>query len=213
LQDAGEAIEARFGVAVAHCEYADGAWHARDAAGAPLGQAPVVVFANALDAMRLAPPLVQAMQPVRGQVTYLPPASLPTLAACVLGRAYLLPAADGRIVCGATYQPGENDLPPGAADHADNLRRCAAILATGLPPLDPGALAGRAGLRAVARDRLPLIGALGQDAWCATGFGSRGILWGRLAGEVIAAQLEGEPLALEKALLRTIDPLRFTRKG
>ena len=66
-------------------------------------------------------------------------------------------------------------------------------------------------MRAVTRDRLPMMGALGSDAWCATGFASRGILWGTLAGEVIAAQLEGEPAPLEAPLLRAVDPRRFAR--
>jgi tRNA 5-methylaminomethyl-2-thiouridine biosynthesis bifunctional protein len=211
LRDAGAAVAARFGMRVAACDYVDGAWHALDAAGGRIASAPVIVFANAEDAMRLHPHLAESMRPVRGQVTYLPQSVLPDLRACVLGRAYLVPPIDGRIVCGATYLPGDIDTSLRDAEHADNLRRCGAVLSATLPDLRPELLDGRAGLRAVARDRLPLIGALGQNAWCATGLGSRGILWGTLAGAVIAAQLEGEPAVLEQALLRAIDPARCAR--
>jgi len=211
LGDAGAALTQRFDAAVATCEHDDAGWHALDASGHRIASAPVIVFANAGDALRLQPRLTGAVRLIRGQVTFLPAAALPSLRACVLGRAYLVPAADGRIVCGATYQPGDSDLATRAADHTDNMQRCVAALGADLPVLDPGLLGGRAGLRMVTTDRLPLIGALGQDAWCAAGFASRGILWGGLAGEVIAARLEGEPAPLEAGLLRAIDPARFAR--
>ncbi len=209
LQDTGDAVEAVFEAGVARCEYTGGAWHAVAGNGERLASAPAVVFANASDAMRLSPQIATTMRSVRGQVTLLPQTGLPALAACVLGRAYMLPARAGHIVCGATYQPDDPGLDVRAADHDDNLRRCGAALEGGLPQPDPAVLEGRAGIRAVTRDRLPMIGALGGDAWCATGFASRGILWGTLAGEVIAARLEGEPAPLEAPLLRAVDPRRF----
>jgi tRNA 5-methylaminomethyl-2-thiouridine biosynthesis bifunctional protein len=211
LQDAGDAVEMAFETSVARCEYAGGAWHAIDSDGRQLASAPAIVLADAYDAMRLLPGLAGTMRTVRGQVTLLAPNSLPTLTACVLGRAYMIPARDGRIVCGTTYQPGDLGLDVRAADHEDNLRRCSAALEHGLSLHDPASLEGRAGIRAVTRDRLPMMGALGGDAWCASGFASRGILWGTLAGEVIAAQLEGEPAPLEAPLLRAVDPCRFAR--
>jgi len=214
LGDAGAAVTQRYDAGVAGCEHAGGQWHASDAAGRRIASAPAIVFANAGDVLRLQPQLAAAVRLIRGQITFLPAAALPSLRACVLGRAYLIPAARGRIVCGATYQPGDADLATRAADHADNLQRCAAALAIALPALpalDPAALAGRTGLRMVCGDRLPLIGALGQDAWCAAGFASRGILWGSLAGEVIAARIEGEPAPLEAGLARAIDPARYLR--
>ena len=211
LQDAGAAVAAVFGTRVARCEYSGGAWHALDGNGGRLASAPAIVFANASDAMRLLPQMAATMRSVRGQVTLLPQFSLPALAACVLGRAYMIPARDGHIVCGTTYQPGDPGFDVRAADHEDNLRRCGAALEGGLPQPDLAGLVGRAGMRAVTRDRLPMMGALGNDAWCATGFASRGILWGTLAGEVIAAQLEGEPAPLEAPLLRAVDPRRFAR--
>jgi tRNA 5-methylaminomethyl-2-thiouridine biosynthesis bifunctional protein len=212
LQDAGDAVEAFFGATVARCEYSDGAWHALDNAGRRLASAPAIVFANASDAMHFLPQTAGSMRTVRGQVTLLPQSSLPRLAACVLGRAYMIPARDGHILCGTTYQPDDPGLDVRAADHDDNLRRCRAALEHGLTWPDPATLEGRAGIRAVTRDRLPMMGALGGHAWCATGFASRGILWGTLAGEVIAAQLEGEPAPLEAPLLRAVDPCRFARQ-
>ena len=90
--------------------------------------------------------------------------------------------------------------------------------------------------RAVARDRLPLVGAVPDlDAarsnlsrlsgaqlrdlprrpglYCATGFGSRGILWSVLAAKLLAAQLGEEPAALESDLIDAIDPGRFALRA
>jgi len=85
------------------------------------------------------------------------------------------------------------------------------------------------GFRAVTPDRLPVVGALPQahlDAkaraalqlgalqrqpglFGAFGYGSRGLLWASLAAELLASQVEGEPLPLEGALVDALDPGRF----
>jgi len=93
---------------------------------------------------------------------------------------------------------------------------------------------GAVGFRYTSRDRLPLIGPLpdldrlsidaGQlsrnaklpipvkaGLYGAFGFGSRGLLWSRLAAETIAAMLDDEPLPIETDLLAAIDPARFLR--
>jgi tRNA 5-methylaminomethyl-2-thiouridine biosynthesis bifunctional protein len=96
------------------------------------------------------------------------------------------------------------------------------------------ARSGAVGFRYTSRDRLPLIGQLPDleriraDAgllsrnaklpipvraglYGAFGFGSRGLLWSRLAAETIAAMLDNEPMPLESDLLDAIDPARFLR--
>lgn len=101
-----------------------------------------------------------------------------------------------------------------------------------LDPLDAAALPGRVGFRCVASDRLPLVGALPDEAataerrhalrgahardlphapglYGAFAFGSRGLVWASLAAELIACQLEGEPWPIERDLAETIDPSRF----
>ena len=96
------------------------------------------------------------------------------------------------------------------------------------------ARSGAVGFRYTSRDRLPLIGQLpdleriSADAgllsrnaklplpvraglYGAFGFGSRGLLWSRLAAETIAAMLDNEPMPLESDLLDAIEPARFLR--
>jgi tRNA 5-methylaminomethyl-2-thiouridine biosynthesis bifunctional protein len=41
-------------------------------------------------------------------------------------------------------------------------------------------------------------------------YGSRGLLWASLAGEIIACMLEGEPLPVERKLAAAVDPERFS---
>ncbi|MBL8518275.1 MAG: bifunctional tRNA (5-methylaminomethyl-2-thiouridine)(34)-methyltransferase MnmD/FAD-dependent 5-carboxymethylaminomethyl-2-thiouridine(34) oxidoreductase MnmC [Betaproteobacteria bacterium] len=212
-----------FATAVDRCEYSQDGWKGTREDGGIIAEAPVLILANALDAQRLLPAHSLPLKAVRGQLTHLPADALPRLKACVCGNGYLLPALHGEIVSGATYGPGDTATDVREADHADNLRRVAEIVTADLSSLDAAALNGRASVRCVTPDRLPVIGALPDpDAaattpsrarrlpglYCATGFASRGILWGTFAGEVIAAQIEGEPLPTEKDLLAAIDPAR-----
>jgi tRNA 5-methylaminomethyl-2-thiouridine biosynthesis bifunctional protein len=216
-----------FGSEVARCEYHGETWHVLDVNGRTIASAPVLILANALDAARLMPQLAPALRAVRGQLTYLPVQGLQALKACVCGNGYLLPQVNGKIVAGATYEPDDEDVATRASGHADNLARVANVLAESLLSFDPATLTGRAALRAVTPDRLPLIGALANGpnqaqsvarakrlphAYCATGFASRGILWGTLAGEILASQLEGEPLPIENDLMRAVDPARFSAR-
>ena len=77
----------------------------------------------------------------------------------------------------------------------------------------------------LAPDRLPLVGGLplgpqGREdqprllprmpgLLLCSAFGSRGISWAALCGQVAAAQLTGAPLPVEADLLDAIDPARF----
>lgn len=224
LAAAGDAVTRVFSQEVARCAYSNETWKAFDAQGHVIASALVLILTNALDAARLMPQLNPALRAVRGQLTYLPAGQLPGLAACVCGNGYLLPQIDGQVVTGATYEPDDEAVDTRDTGHADNLARIANILASPLAAFDPATLTGRAALRAVTPDRLPLIGAIPDPAtsaqtparakrlphaYCATGFASRGILWGTLAGEILASQLEDEPAPVETDLLRAIDPARF----
>ena len=84
------------------------------------------------------------------------------------------------------------------------------MLALGSRPKSAG---GRVAFRSVAPDRLPVVGALGENVYGAFAYGSRGLVWAALAAELIAAELEGEPLPLEGKLVAALDPLRFTRRA
>lgn len=154
----------------------------------------------------------------------------------VTGSGYLLPPApDGSVRVGSSYDPDEGPLVARAEVHAANLARLAALLpdrAAALGRLDPHALHGYVGVRTVTHNRLPMIGRLPEEAqalahagalrgahlrdlprlpglYAALAFGSRGLTWAALAGELIASQVEGEPLPLEADLADAVDPARL----
>jgi tRNA 5-methylaminomethyl-2-thiouridine biosynthesis bifunctional protein len=153
---------------------------------------------------------------------------LPPVPFVLCREAYLTPAAQGLCCAGATY---DSDLDPAlrASSQVENIDKLRSLLS------DPGlvpelALQGRVGFRCVAPDRLPLVGRLPDfDAAGTTerlrdvprhtglysllGYASRGLIWAPLAAELLAAQLEGEPLPLEAGLVDALDPARFVLRA
>ena len=48
--------------------------------------------------------------------------------------------------------------------------------------------------------------------FAATGFGARGLVWASLVGELLASQINGDPLPLERDLVDALDPARYLLK-
>jgi len=193
-------------------------WRALAADGREIAAAPVVVLANSHDAHRLCP-LGAPLKRVRGQLTRLPAGSMPALAAVLAGTGHLIPQPDGGAILGATFDHDDEGTAPRAEDHAGNLDRLDRLLPDCASRFDPAALDGAVGFRCVAADRLPLVGALpdGQargfprlpGLYGAFAYGSRGLTWAALAGEIIASAVEGEPQPVERCLAAAVDPARF----
>ena len=170
-----------------------------------------VILANAGEALRLHPLPHLRLRRVRGQVTYVPAAAVDAPRAVVLRGGMLLPALDELCVVGATFDLEDEDPAPRVESHASNLARAARIL-PGFT-FDPKSVDGRVAFRAVAADRLPLVGKLSGNTYGAFAYGSRGLLWSTLAAEIIASELEGEPLPIEGALCDAWSPARFARRA
>jgi len=170
-----------------------------------------VILANGAEAARLHPLPHLRLRRVRGQVTYVPAGKVDAPRAVVLRGGMVLPALDEVCVVGATYDLEDEDPAPRVEGHASNLERAAGIL-PGFT-FDPKSVQGRVAFRAVAPDRLPVVGALSETTYGAFAYGSRGLLWSTLAAEVIASELEGEPLPMEGALCDALSPARFARRA
>jgi tRNA 5-methylaminomethyl-2-thiouridine biosynthesis bifunctional protein len=54
---------------------------------------------------------------------------------------------------------------------------------------------------------------MGNNLFGAFAYGSRGLLWASLAGEIIASMLEGDPLPVERKLAAALDPARFALRA
>jgi len=231
LARAGRRVNPHFGTRVEAIAHSGGQWQALAADGRLIAAAPLLVLANSNDMARLAP-VGQALQQVRGQVSYLPEASLRAPRVVLTGSGYVLPPADAVVVTGSTYDRGNDDPEPQLSSHAANLLRLGQMLPQARIAADAASLDGAVGFRCVAPDRLPLVGALPDvdqararkpasqgtqpadlarraGLYCAAGFASRGLVWAALAGEMLASMIEGEPLPLEGELADALDPGRF----
>ena len=209
-------IRTHFGRAAHDFVRSPAGWCVRDAQGRVLVQAPVLVLANGYDARRFDLARLPLLVGVRGQVSFVPPASNRVLDIVVCGDGYIAPLPGGGHCVGATFEPGVDAVDLRSADHASNLERAQRMLPGFGVGLDPDRLAGWAGVRAATADRLPVCGALesgdtssgDSDCYLLTGMGARGLIWAPLCAEVLASRLEDEPNLLERSLLRAIDPQR-----
>ncbi len=210
-------------------------WELLDDAGGVITRASVVVLAGGADAnaAQLFGQPEWPVESVRGQITLLDANAIEAPSVPVHGDGYVLPCIDGHITLGATYdRAGKDSMEAG---HRHNLARLARLLAA--PVVLPSkSLAGRIAARAVARDRLPVIGQLVDSSamdtasilragarlahlprlpgvYAATAYGSRGLTWAALGAELLLAQVEGTPLPLAEELVRAVDPGRFALRA
>ena len=192
-----------------------------DREGRVLQEADRVVLANAAEAGALLArgvpgavlPKLAAVQRLAGQVSLfrvppgVPGADVPR---CILsGKGYCLPPRMGWGLAGSTYRPDVAESVADAAGHRDIRTQLAGWLPDGAVPwLDAAAPEGWAGWRAATADHLPIIGAVpgAPGLWLACAYGSRGLSWSALAGEMLGAELDAEPAPIERELARRVRP-------
>jgi tRNA 5-methylaminomethyl-2-thiouridine biosynthesis bifunctional protein len=236
LQRAAGGVDFRGGLGITALRRHGERWQLLDAAGGVIGEAAVVVLANAIDATRLLGVEAWPLQLVRGQTSELPATTpglrLPLLP--VTGDGYVLPALPGAMALfGATSQRGDPDPDLRHDDHRHNLERLARLTGSA-PRFDAAMPEGRVGWRCVADDRLPVIGPVpdrqaasqpGQrldqprfvprmpGLFVLTALASRGITWAALGAQSLAALVSGAPCPLEASLLDAVDAGRFVSRG
>jgi tRNA 5-methylaminomethyl-2-thiouridine biosynthesis bifunctional protein len=169
----------------------------------------IVVLANSADAPKLRPVPYLRLRRVRGQLTYVPAHALEPPHVVVLRGGMVLPPVDGVCVVGATYDLEDEDAAVREHSHAGNLERLRNMLGLEIRTKTEG----RVSFRAVTPDRLPVVGRIDNQAYGAFAYGSRGLVWAALAAEIIAAELEGEPLPVEGKLVDAMRPERFRKRA
>jgi tRNA 5-methylaminomethyl-2-thiouridine biosynthesis bifunctional protein len=202
-------IETRFGIDVARMERVDSLWQLYDADDRLIIETPQVVLANGIDTPKLLP---QAPIRVgRGLVSHLPEAAVPPFNIVATRNGYVTPAVDGIHCAGATLDADDLDPNPRLADHQENLQRLDAILPGYAGQLAPEHLVGRVGFRPMSPDRLPIVGpaSASDGLWILNGFGARGLVWASLCAEVLASQVAGDPLPVERELVGALALSRF----
>ncbi|AXA93854.1 FAD-dependent 5-carboxymethylaminomethyl-2-thiouridine(34) oxidoreductase MnmC [Massilia sp. YMA4] len=227
LAACGDRLRRVFSAAAVRLERRDGWWHAIGADGTVLASAAHAIVANGAGALTLAQTAALPLYTMRGQVTHVAAADFAALPLVICREAYMTPPVGGIVSVGATYdKDDERVLRP--ASQAENLARAREILGPARVPEDLP-LRGRVGLRCMAPDRLPLVGALPDygapgrperlrdvarlpNLHALLGYASRGLIWAPLAAELLAAMLEDESLPVEASLAAALDPARFLLK-
>ena len=203
-------------------------WTALAADGTVLAQAPVVVVAAGFDSLGLlastdAPAL--PLNPLRGQLLYGPmpdaPHPLPPFPVNGLGNFITGVPVDGTPswVLGSSFERGCREPVLREADTAEVAGKLAVLLPESARVLAPqiasAAARAWAAVRCTVPDRLPVVGAPDDAAlpglFVSTGMGARGMTLAVLCGELLAAQLAGEPLPVPLRQTRALAPQRLLR--
>ena len=216
-----QTLVTHYGCEVAALEDTGSEWIACDAEGREIARAPVAILASGATITRIAQASALPVVAARGQVSLLraEPGSAPEVMVCRGG--YVSPAIDGLRAAGATFSVDDDDPQPRETDHAENLDK----LANMLPGFTAEVVGGRVGFRPASPDRLPIVGAVPDAArahggtldsvprhralYAVSGFGARGLVWSALVAEMLASQLNDEPLPLERELVEAMDPARY----
>ncbi|MDP2214275.1 FAD-dependent 5-carboxymethylaminomethyl-2-thiouridine(34) oxidoreductase MnmC [Phenylobacterium sp.] len=183
-----------------------GGWALTTTDGAVCWQGDAVVVCAGHGAARLIENL--PLQAVRGQISVAADLTSPGVA----WGGYAAPSPEG-LVFGATHDRDDTESGLRLGDHQRNLD----TLATALPGLaaqvQAASLAGRASVRAVTPDRLPLAGGIGDGLYVLGGLGSRGFCLAPLLAEHVAAAITGAPSPLPADTAALVDPDRFRRRA
>jgi tRNA 5-methylaminomethyl-2-thiouridine biosynthesis bifunctional protein len=228
LDACGPRLTRRFGSGSVSLARAGEAWQVLDASGAVQASAATVILANGPAARALAQASTLPLSAVRGQVTHIDAGDAPALPLVLCREAYITPPSHGVCSLGASY---DMDDDPGlrVTSQQANLANVRDLLQDATIGVD-APLRGRVGFRCVAPDRLPLVGRLpdvdaagGRERlrdvprhlglYGLLGYASRGLIWAPLMAELLAAELNGEPLPLEASLADVLDPARFVLRG
>ena len=146
-----------------------------------------------------------------GQVSQVPAvAALAGLRAGISFGGYLTPAVAGWHELGASFDRNGFCQLSAAADIA-NRDRLPAALASLMP--DPASYRARVSRRASTPDRGPVSGRLAAGLYVLGALGARGLTMAPLLGDMLAAEIVGTPVTINRAILQLIDPFRFRMRA
>jgi tRNA 5-methylaminomethyl-2-thiouridine biosynthesis bifunctional protein len=212
----------------------NGNWSVKDNSGSEISCAPVVIVANANDAKSFAQCHWLPIEPVRGQITYLPNSEIKTKAILCYEGGYITPEIGGTCYVGATFNRSARNLDVSIDEHKENLSNLKNHLQ--IKDHDYSQLQGRAAFRATSPDRRPIVGAVPdyvafrsdyadlrhgrlktkypvgkylEGLYVSTGHGSRGLTGCPISGELLAAQINNETTPLPQNIVNALSPARF----
>lgn len=224
-------IKCHFNTKISHLSYGNNLWHAYSADSELVAAAPHIVLANAFAANELLEhPL--PLKIIRGQISCAPATTLPKIDSVLCRTGYLTPAHNGRVSFGASFTNDDSDLSIRTNEHAENLQRLHEVLPQfDISKVNIGQLTGRAALRTVTPDRMPIVGAVPANfvtpqrvltlanldrvpgLHALLGLSARGIVWAPLVAEHLACAMNQELSPLPQNIGNAIDAGRFVLRA
>lgn len=237
LKSAGDSVELKSNCHVESIKVVDGVWSLFDEKQSRIAQSDTLILANASASSVFEQTSFLPLRSARGQISVIPSTEKSQRLSCAICHdGYILPDSNGKHVIGASFITGDDSVEPRAEEDRENVSR----LRTALPDLFVGDISvvnRRASVRATTLDRLPLVGPVADEKffednfhdlhkgrpaekyasakyldglYVNTGHGARGLTSAFLAAEVIASQLNDEPLAVSDSVWQAVSPSRFT---
>ena len=149
------------------------------------------------------------LQVTSGQLSYFPQDNqMQGLQTALHYGGYIAADRDGHFIAGASFDKSASlDITADAHDH--NIGLMPDALRDHVKNLG---LSGRVSKRLATSDRWPLLGAYGANLSIISALGARGLTLAPLLGEVLARQITGRPLGLDREIMAMIEPTRFQKR-
>lgn len=200
-----------------------------------IAEAPVVIVAGAYDTQYFPQTRECELAVVRGQISLLPVTKQSQkIKTVICTDGYLSPEKDGLHCLGATFSPDDQGIDERQSDHESNLSQLKTLAPSLVGAYQNDDIQGRAALRCVSSDYLPLAGAVldikklkekppryntpaDELPWLAglyvnTAHGAKGLVNAPICAEAIASLICHEPSPISNSLLSALDPNRFILK-
>lgn len=220
-------------------EYSDGQWHALNSQQSTVATAEVIILANALSVNNFRQTRWCKLRPKRGQITLIPDTQSSVHPKTVIcADAYITPSSNNYLALGASFVTNDTNTDIRESEHQESFDKVGKFI-PGFSSPAMHAINGRAAIRAVSSDRLPIVGPVANEQsfsrkftpaamgasnvrypvpdylsglYIASGFGSRGLAWIPICAEALACIINNEPLPFPQNIANAIHPNRFLMK-
>lgn len=217
----------------------ENSWQLLDSESSVIIEADTVIVATANDLKNISQCQHIPCKPVRGQISQLRQDThqIPDINTVLCAEGYISPSMDKQFCFGASFDIHNQTLDITAADHQQNLDRLRTQF-PGLinDKINPSDCTGRTALRCTTPDYLPLLGPVPiydeflerfkllrknaksniahtgsyyPNLYISAGYGSRGLAYTPLCAEILAAQINNEPIPVSRTMHTALNPARF----
>ena len=214
-------------------------WQLLDSEKSTIMEADIVVVATANDLKKISQCQHIPYKPVRGQITQLAQDAhqIPDINTVLCAEGYISPSMNNQFCFGASFDTQNQTLDITKDDHQQNLDRLRTqfpgIINDNITPDD---CTGRTALRCTTPDYMPLLGPIPvyedflerftllrknakssiahsgsyyPNLYLSAGYGSRGLAYTPLCAEILAAQINNEPMPVSRSMQTALNPARF----